>query len=764
MDFFVGMLRGSRTRTVKNCHPMGRISFFTQFWAQVQRTFPPVACSCLLFLVSIHAWECLNAGARKRPYRLTTDMLESIPAPRYGHAGYVCASRPSLGWELPEGWMQTAYRVLMATSPERLREGETDVWDSGKRLSGQSVGVTYGGPSLQPGRSYWWTVKVWIKGRKTVAGACASRYAQPREFVTASTQDSCFSYYPLMKTRQTPKSVARGQGQTTLYDFGKDAFAQLTLRVRSLGLTDTLRIHLGESLRDGHVDHNPQGTIRHATYFIPLRPGTHDYPLVLRPDGRNTALGANESGVDPILMPVCIGEVTPFRYLEVENGAEVKAVWRYMVHEPFEDKASYFECSDSVLNQVWELCKYSIKATSFAGIYVDGDRERIPYEADALVNQLSHYVTDREYTMARRSIAHLIMHPTWPTEWILLTPRMAWLDYLYSGDRRLLEDYYYDLKEKTLMALRDERGLISTRTGLLTPAVRQSVHFLGRGLRDIVDWPQGGAAGIEKENEGEADGHEMRDINTVVNAYHYDALRMTSMIAGALGYEADSICLSEMAEQTARSINDVLWDEDRGAYLDGEGSRHYSQHSSMFPIAFGLVPQDRVQRAASHVLSRGMACSVYGAQFLLDALYEAHKDEAALQLMSGTGLRSWYNMIRMGSTITTEAWDKVYKANLDWNHAWGAAAANLIARRLMGITPLKPGFEEIAIAPKPGGLDYAAIQHPTPRGSVQLKMKRNVRGGYDMELLIPANSKAHLTLPTSKRRLILQTGKHIIRE
>ena len=37
-------------------------------------------------------------------------------------------------------------------------------------------------------------------------------------------------------------------------------------------------------------------------------------------------------------------------------------------------------------------------------------------------------------------------------------------------------------------------------------------------------------------------------------------------------------------------------------------------------------------------------------------------------------------MLRIGSTITTEAWANIYKPNHDWNHAWGAAAANIIVR------------------------------------------------------------------------------------
>lgn len=733
-------------------------------WGNVLRA--ALRCSWWLLLV-LMPLPVMGGGrlcGRHRPDRLTVDMMESRPAAAYGVAGRVCASRPALGWQLPAGTSQTAYRVLVATEPGLLREGKADVWDSGVRESVQSVGVAFEGAPLKAGTSYWWTVKTWTRAEAGSTVGRESRWASPMQFVTATVQDSCFSHYPLVKTRQKPLRDTRPAALTSVYDFGKDAFAQLTLRVRTAHDGDSITVRLGEAMREGRVDSKPQGSVRYAFYVIPLRRGTHDYPLRLRPDRRNTTPGANESGVDPILMPPSIGEVFPFRYVEVEGRGQVRAVWRQAVHVPFDEQEAQFHCSDTVLNQVWELCKYSIRATSFAGIYVDGDRERIPYEADALVNQLSHYTTDREYTTARRSIAHLIEHPTWPTEWILITPRMAWLDYLYTADRRMLERYYTDLAAKTLAPLRDERGLISTRTGLVSDSLKRSVHFRGRTLRDIVDWPQSGAAGIEKESAGEADGHEMCEVNTVVNAYHYDALHMMSLVAGALGREADSIRFSRMAAQTARSIDSLLWDSQRGAYTDGLGSQHCSQHSSMFPLAFGMVPQDRVQRVAAYVQSRGMACSVYGAQFLLDALYLAGRDEAALRLMAGKGRRSWYNMLRMGSTITTEAWDNVYKSNLDWNHAWGAAAANVIARRLMGIRPLKPGFEEIAICPQPGGLPHARIVQPSPRGSIGVEWRTRRDGKLNLSVTVPANSTARLTLPHTGQVVTLPPGHHRISE
>jgi len=142
-----------------------------------------------------------------------------------------------------------------------------------------------------------------------------------------------------------------------------------------------------------------------------------------------------------------------------------------------------------------------------------------------------------------------------------------------------------------------------------------------------------------------------------------------------------------------------------------------------------------------------MACSVYGAQFLLDGIYNAHDAGYGLQLLTSTGERSWYNMIRAGSTITMEAWDNKYKPNQDWNHAWGAAPANLIPRKLMGIEPLEPGFKKIRIKPQPAKLEHAEIKLPTIRGNVQVSFTNNPDQSFRLEVSIPANTTADIYLP-----------------
>ena len=79
-----------------------------------------------------------------------------------------------------------------------------------------------------------------------------------------------------------------------------------------------------------------------------------------------------------------------------------------------------------------------MQVLTFDGIYVDGDRERKPYESDSYIHQLSSYAVDREFTLPRHSFEYLLQNPTWPTEWKFHDIFMAWADYLQTGNADLL--------------------------------------------------------------------------------------------------------------------------------------------------------------------------------------------------------------------------------------------------------------------------------------------------------------------------------------
>jgi hypothetical protein len=114
--------------------------------------------------------------------------------------------------------------------------------------------------------------------------------------------------------------------------------------------------------------------------------------------------------------------------------------------------------------------------------------------------------------------------------------------------------------------------------------------------------------------------------------------------------------------------------------------------------------------------------------------------------MTSDSKRSWLNMIRAGSSMTTEAWDEYYKPNLTWNHAWGSAPANITARKLMGIEPVGAAFSRFRISPQPGYLDSASIKLPTIRGEIVFALARE-ENLWEMTVSIPGNTEGELWLP-----------------
>ena len=506
---------------------------------------------------------------------------------------------------------------------------------------------------------------------------------------------------------QYPERVFTNAAGRLCADFGKDAFGWLEVDAPAAGLDYFLA--MGERLKDdGTLDRTPPPCVRCiGMKWHTEKAGFQRLPVP--PDMRN--LFPDKVGM-PILLPDKFGIVTPFRAVEIYECAfpvTAKTIRRHVVTYPADRAESLFSCDDPRLMSIWDFCKHSMFATSFAGQFVDGDRERIPYEADSFVSQLNWYAISSDYAYPRSSIEYLYTHPTWPTEFRQISILSAWADWMWTGDSRSIERHYDLLKrEKLLMSFRRNDGLLVTGGER-----RPHPHLTNElGLADIVDWPK-----------SERDGFEFREVNAVVNAFHYRNLRAMADIAAAIGRKSDAETFNVQAQETYDAFQRVFFDSECGLYLDGEEARHSSIHANAIALAFGLVPQERVGKVADWVESRGMACSVYFSQYLLEALFKTGHDAAALRLLTADDNRSWIGMMKQGATITMEAWNNKVKPNLDWNHSWGAVPLNVISRFVLGVTPLEPGFRKVAIRPRLGGLTFAKGTVPTSAGAVTVEVE-----------------------------------------
>jgi hypothetical protein len=530
---------------------------------------------------------------------------------------------------------------------------------------------------------------------------------------------------PIQVDRAAPVQVIEKEPGHLFVDFGQDSYAGLELSVPNPQQGQKITVLLGEALSaPGTINPKPGGSVRFLSTDVMLNPGTNTCRVPLTKRDERWMSGPSDA-------------VMPFRYAEILGapaGLDKDHIRQLIAHYPFDENAAQFDCSDPKITAIWKLCHHTIEATSFAGVFIDGDRERKPYEADAYIDQLGWYSCTPDVTLPRYSWQYLVDHPTWPTEWSLFEVLLAWNDYVYTGDTAGLASYYNDLQAKTLIALERPDGLISTVQPPFPAAVGQAIHVAS--LRDLVDWPK-----------HERDGYDMKPVNTVVNAFHAIALHRLAQMAALLDHPDDAARFDAAEVRTIQSINDKLFNPTTGLYVDGEGSTHSSIHANLFPLAFGIVPAARQQKIADYLATRGMACSVYAAQFLIEALFDHGHGDDALALMTAPGDRSWTHMVDQGATMTWEAWDNKYKPNQDWNHAWGAAPANLIPRKIMGIEPLAPGFTKILIHPRPTSMKWAEMHFPTARGPLYVRFDNGP--GYRLTLHLPAGTLTRVGIPYS---------------
>lgn len=521
---------------------------------------------------------------------------------------------------------------------------------------------------------------------------------------------------------QITEKILSLDGNCAFVDFELDAFANLEIKVDLQAAAD-LEIVIGE--------------VRNADETVNRAPGGYRKVAVMQkclPAGKSSFAFDIPPHKSPypytLAMPVppeAGGEIMPFRYVEINGGCGVVQLIRKEIYGDFDDAAADFVSSSDNLNRIWDFCKYSMKATGAFGVYIDGERERQPYEGDAFVNMLGDLCCGGSPLAAQRTLEWLLEHPTWFTEWQLLLPFILRDFYLYTDREADFKRFLPRLKSNfdKLLQAASEDSLLRDDVPADHPRNTRAAR------RDLVDWPL-----------GERDNYEFGDVSLVPNCYWYGALNVMAELTGEARY-------TTWAAKVKAEIFRTMYRPDRGLFVDNPESEHTALHSAIFPIYFGLADDIDREPLKKLIRTKGMACSVYGAHFLIEICYNINMADRGLALMTGSGLRSYNNMLRNGATIAMEAWDNSLKPNQDWNHAWGAAPANLIPRCIAGIRPLKPGFAEFAVKPQLADLEFIELKHPTPYGAIELKVKDS-----QITLTVPEGTKAHF------QDMVLLAGTH----
>jgi alpha-L-rhamnosidase len=436
-----------------------------------------------------------------------------------------------------------------------------------------------------------------------------------------------------------------------------------------------------------------------------------------------------------------------FRYAEVigaPSGLEAGDFPALAQVYPFDADEAVFDSADDDLDAVWALSRNTIEATNH-NLYVDSwTRERDAYEADSYLQMMANFFVSSDPTLGNYSLEYLLTGRTWPTEWPMYTILAFHDSWLQTGDTAALARNYAALQDKLpLEWVEQSTGLIRKNSG--SSGANSCTDC------DIVDWPA-----------SERDGYVFRPYNTVINAIGHQSFRDMAEIATALGRDADAATYTAIADRLRTAANERLWDPAKGAFRDGlnaDGTpiQHWAIQASVFATAFGLAQGEVAQRSADYIGTRGMACSVYCAAFVLEALYDGDRGDVAHQLLTSTGLRSWLNMIAKGAGATAEAWDTSLKSNMTWSHPWAASPAYNVPQGMFGIEPLVPGYAEFRVRPQPDGVPWAHVTLPTLRGRIGASYATTA-GGVDVGVSVPGNSRAEVLVPSTSGDSVFLDG------
>ena len=101
----------------------------------------------------------------------------------------VDVTNPVLGWtiktaSITRAMHQKAYRILVSTSAEALKNDKGNLWDSGKIISDRMGQVVYSGLQLKSSQACWWKVKIWDEKGKP------SLWSEPSQWTMGVLNDT----------------------------------------------------------------------------------------------------------------------------------------------------------------------------------------------------------------------------------------------------------------------------------------------------------------------------------------------------------------------------------------------------------------------------------------------------------------------------------------------------------------------------------------------------------------------------------------------
>lgn len=578
------------------------------------------------------------------------------------------------------------------------------------------------------------------------------RWRPVQELPWPKTRLCCPEMPPVRVTQALePAEISRSKSGRTIIDFGQNLVGKLLVKSMKIPRGQRVTFRHAEVLEHGELGTRPLRQARSEDVYI--------------------SSGEEITNWTPTF--ACHG----FRYVQVDGWAPSGADISALVMHTGMKRRGHFSCSNEWINRLHENVVWSMRG-NFLSIPTDCPQrdERLGWTGDIQIfaptasflydttSFLSSWLKDlmaEQLEEGRGGIPPLVVPiiplGSWPH-----MPAAIWDDvtvltpmdiFNYCGDKDILR-----------------RQLPSMRAWLDEAINRGEDGLWNRDHWQLGDW-------LDPAAPPEDPGASRTDSVLVADAYLVHVTRTMSSVCTRL----DETILAKKYGADADRLRGQFCNK----YMTPAGHLMSNTQTALaLAIRFDLYPDSQKLAVAANELAKQVQYAKFnistgfaGTPVICHALTSTCSSQLAYRMLLEKTCPSWLYPVSMGATTIWERWNSMLGDGsinpgemTSFNHYALGSVADWLHTSVGGISPAEPGWKVFNVRPIPGGnLTHANVSFDGPYGLVSCSWSLSEplpHGGYnfEMELTVPPNSTAVVTLPSELKQTLTETTeeKHTI--